>query len=595
MAPAPESLLEGAFAEDVRRAMTRRVLLGVCFLVGLTAVPGLAELLSYPGRGGALMTSFGAEMAICGIVFIASRQPGMQRWITPLVLAMTIGVVACIVAYVVHVDADADALAMILVIYLSSAALIYPWGLYGQLSLVIGVGALYLLALSAGIRGHLPLHYDLLCVAGGVITSLLGAVFLYRSRRAIFHQRLLLERTRDRQMAMLYDVTRTVTSTLDVEQVLRSVCQSVLEALRIERLWLFWREAPDADLSGLEALHRGQEMALTAIRGDALARESLLESVADAGPSRMEPDRRQLALLGGDVAQEARLLRLPLRFRGELVGTIIADCGVGEPDLEASFLDLAATLGNSAAMAIANARLHALVLQHRADLQRLSNKRLDLVEEGMRRISHELHDGTCQALMAVSLDLALLDRRLRSESVRDTIRDVRAQVLDVMHGVRQMSHLIHPPVLDDFGVIAAMESMSMKYREASGLDVRVETPDAGTRFAPAIELLMFRGFQEGMSNIIKHAGAKTVRIRMGIEEGMLRLELEDDGRGFDAQAYFRSPPKSAGLGLIGMRERIAHYGGTFQITSRVGGGTVLDVRVPAQPVPPEPRQDQVAV
>jgi len=125
--------------------------------------------------------------------------------------------------------------------------------------------------------------------------------------------------------------------------------------------------------------------------------------------------------------------------------------------------------------------------------------------------------------------------------------------------------------------------------------VRVETPDAGLRFAPAIELLMFRGYQEGMSNIIKHAGAKSVRIRMGIEEGMLRLELEDDGRGFDAQAYFRSPPKSAGLGLIGMRERIAHYGGTFQITSRVGGGTVLDVRVPAQPVPPEPRQDQVAV
>ena len=593
MAAAPEALLAEAFAEDVRRAMTRRVLLGVCFLVGLTAVPGLAELLSYPGRGGALMTSFGAEMAICGIVFIASRQPGMQRWITPLVLAMTIGVAACIVAYAVHVDADADALAMIIVVYLSSAALIYPWGLYGQLWLVTGIGVLYVLALSAGIRGHLPLQYDLLCVAGGATTSLLGAVFLYRSRRAIFHQRLLLERTRDRQMAMLYDVTRTVTSTLDVEQVLRSVCESVLEALRIERLWLFWREAPDAELSGLEALRRGPEMALTAVRGDANAGEALLASVADAGPSRMQPDRRQL--LGSDVARDARLLRLPLRFRGELVGTIIADCGAGEPDLEASFLDLAATLGNSAAMAIANARLHALVLQHRADLQRLANKRLDLVEEGMRRISHELHDGTCQALMAVSLDLALLDRRLRSESVRGNVRDIRAQVLDVMHGVRQMSHLIHPPVLDDFGVIAAMESMSAKYSEASGLDVRVETPDAGMRFAPALELLIFRGFQEGMSNIIKHAGAKTVRIRMGRQEGMLRLELEDDGRGFDAQAYFRSPPKSAGLGLIGMRERIAHYGGTFQITSRVGGGTILDVRVPAEPLPPEPRQDQVAV
>jgi signal transduction histidine kinase len=481
---------------------------------------------------------------------------------------------------------------MLVVIFLASAALIYPWGLRGQVPLVIGVCGLFLLALAAGLPRGLPLQYDLLCVAGGASTSLIGSVFLYRSRRAIFQQRLLIERTRDRQMAMLYDVTRTVTSTPDVEQVLRSVCQSVLEALRIERLWLFWREAPDAELSGLEALRRSGEVALRAIEGDPGQWESLFDPAADAGPAQIEADNHQLALLGGDVPQPARLLRLPLRFRGELVGTILADCGVGEPELGANFLDLAATLGNSAAMAIANARLHALVLQHRAALQRLANKRLDLVEEGMRRISHELHDGTCQALMAVSLDLALLDRRLRTESLHGTVRDIRAQVLDVMHGVRQMSHLIHPPVLDDFGIVAAMESMSTKYRDASGLDVRVESGDAGVRFAPAIELLIFRAFQEGMSNIIRHAAAKTVRVRVRLDDGMLQLELEDDGHGFDAQAYFRSPPAAAGLGLIGMRERVAHFGGVFQISSGVGSGTLLDMRVPAEPIV---RSDKVAV
>jgi signal transduction histidine kinase len=475
---------------------------------------------------------------------------------------------------------------MLMVIYLASAALIYPWGLRGQVPLVVGVSALYLYALASGLPHHLPLQYDVFCIAGGATTSILGAVFLHRSRRAIFHQRLLLERTRDRQMAMLYDVTRTVTSTLDVDQVLRAVCHSVLEALRIDRLWLFWREAPDAALSGLEALSRRHDMELRAIEGEPEAWEPLLGSASDAGPARMVVSREQRALLGDDVPHEARLLRVPLRFRGEPVGTIIADCGRGEAELEASFLDLAATLGNSAAMAIANARLHALVLQHRAALQRLANKRLDLVEEGMRRISHELHDGTCQALMAVSLDLALLDRRVRGEGVRASVREIRGQVLDVMHGVRQMSHLIHPPVLDDFGIVAAMESMSAKYRDASGLDVRVETSDAGLRFTPAIELLIFRAFQEGMSNIIRHAGAKTVRVRMRLGERMLCLELEDDGRGFDAQAYFRAPPAAAGLGLIGMRERVAHFGGTFQITSRAGRGTLLDVRVPAEPLPP---------
>ena len=580
----PEPHLAEAFAEDVRRAMNRRVVLGVCFLAGLTAIPALAEFISYPERIGALMTSFGIEMGLCAMVLVASRWPVGQRWIIPLVGGMTFSVAACIVGYVVYVGGNADALSMLVVIFLASAALIYPWGLRGQVPLVIGVCGLFGLALAAGLPRGLPLQYDLLCVAGGASTSLIGAVFLYRSRRAIFHQRVLIERSRDRQMAMLYDVTRTATSASDVEHVLRSVCQSVLEALRIERLWLFWRETPDAELSGLEAVRRRNEVALSAVDGDPGPWESLLGSLQDGGPAQMEANSTQLNLLGRDDRGPARLLRLPLRFRGELVGTILADCGVGAPELEANFLDLAATLGNSAAMAIANARLHALVLQHREALQRLANKRLDLVEEGMRRISHELHDGTCQALMAVSLDLAVLDRRLRTDSLRGAVRDIRAQVLDVMHGVRQMSHLIHPPVLDDFGIIAAMESMSNKYRDASGLDVRVDSQDTGMRFAPAIELLVFRAFQEGMSNIIKHAAAKSVWVRVRVDEGMLQLELEDDGRGFDAQAYFRSPPAAAGLGLIGMRERVAHFGGAFQISSRVGAGTLLDVRIPAEPI-----------
>jgi signal transduction histidine kinase len=584
MRPALEPHVADAYAADVRGAMTRRVLLGVSFLVGVTAISGLTELAYYPERLGALVASFSAEMVLCLIALVASRQARLRRWIMPIVIATTIGVAVCIVAYVVYVGASADAAAQALSVYLMGAALLYPWGLRGQVPLVIGVVGAFLCALAAGIPRHLPLTYDIIGVAGGATTSIIGALFLDRSRRAIFHQRVLLERTRDRQMAMLYHVTRTVTSTLDVQQVLRLVCQSVLEALRLERLWLVWRDTPEGALAGLEARRHGDEVSLTAVAGDPARWEGLLEPVGDAGPTLVETEGRELAPLGASAAAPTRLLRLPLRFRGEPVGTILADCSAERPELPANFLDLAATLGNSAAMAIANARLHALVVEHRAALQRLSNKRLDLVEEAMRRISHELHDGTCQALMAVSLELALLDRHLRSETLPVNVRDVRARVLDVMHGVRQMSHLIHPPVLDDFGVVAAVESIAAKYREAQALDVRVENADASLRFAPAIELLLLRVFQEAMSNIVRHAGAKTVAVRLRLTDGALALEVQDDGRGFDAQAYFRSPPPGAGLGLIGMRERVAHFGGTFALVSRAGRGTRLEVRVPAAPV-----------
>jgi signal transduction histidine kinase len=282
------------------------------------------------------------------------------------------------------------------------------------------------------------------------------------------------------------------------------------------------------------------------------------------------------------------LLRVPLLFQGELVGLVLADCGGRALALEASFLDFAATLGNGAAMAIANARLHALVLQHRAELQQMSNKRLDVVEEGIRRLSRELHDGTCQALMAIKLDLALLERQLPAEPFKEALREIRGQVVDVVQSVRQMSHLLRPPVLDDFGAVAAIESVAEKYREASELDVRVESADPTLRFAAPIELLLFRIFQESLMNIMKHAGATRVHVRLAVEDGTVVLEIHDNGHGFDAHAYFRTPPSSAGLGLIGIRERVAHFGGVFRVTSRRGSGTRLYVSVPTDVIASRP-------
>src|SRR4030095_16872998 len=115
----------------------------------------------------------------------------------------------------------------------------------------------------------------------------------------------------------------------------------------------------------------------------------------------------------------------------ELVGMILAAGDIRRFSAEANLLDFAATLGNSAAMAIANARLHASVLAHRAELQRLSNKRIDVVEEQMRRISRELLDGICQAVMAIKLDLTMLLRRAPGE-LRGAVNDIRAQVVDVV-------------------------------------------------------------------------------------------------------------------------------------------------------------------
>jgi signal transduction histidine kinase len=314
--------------------------------------------------------------------------------------------------------------------------------------------------------------------------------------------------------------------------------------------------------------------------------EALLLSAATATPAFLDVTAEQRSALGGGEVPDT-VLRVPLTVQSELVGMILAAGGAERFASEANLLDIAATLGNSVAMAIANARLHTTVLAHRAELQRLSNKRIDVLEEGLQRISRELHDGICQTLMAIKLDLSLLQRGL-PEELRGTVEGIRAQVVDIVQGVRQLSHLIRPPVLDDFGVVAAIETVAEKYRATSELEIRVTAPDPTLRCAPPIELMLFRAFQEAVINAVKHAGARRMVVRVALDEDAVVLEINDDGKGFDAQAYFRKPPTSAGLGLIGMRERVAHFGGVFRVTSRIGTGTRIYVSVPAEPIVTEP-------
>ncbi len=526
------------------------------------------------------------EAGLCATGLAARRIARLERYIIDIVTCMTIGIAFCITGYMVSVGGSGEALAFALIVFLTGVPLLYPWGARGQVPLAVSIFAGYLVALALGVRAGLPAAYGVVSVAGAAVSSVVGAVFLDLHRREIFAQRLLLARARDRQMAEIYDVTRTIAATLDLQQVLWLVCQRVLDALKLDRLWLLWREAPDRDLRGLEAVRLGERIAVADFVGEAPRWEALLDTAANATPAVLDVTAEQQAALGGaDVPHT--LLRVPLTVQSELVGVILAAGDIGPFASEANLLDFAATLGNSAAMAIANARLHTIVLAHRAELQRLSNKRIHVVEEAMRRISRELHDGVCQALMAIKLDLTLLQRRV-PEDLSRTIQGIRAQVIDVVQGVRQMSQLMHPPILDDFGIVAAIESVAEKYRAASELDIRVTAPDPTIRCAAPIELMLFRAFQEAVINAVKHSGARRMVVRVALDDDTVVLEISDDGKGFDAHAYFRRPPASAGLGLIGIRERVAHFGGVFRVTSRIGVGTRIYVSVPTDPVVVEP-------
>jgi signal transduction histidine kinase len=148
--------------------------------------------------------------------------------------------------------------------------------------------------------------------------------------------------------------------------------------------------------------------------------------------------------------------------------------------------------------------------------------------------------------------------------------------------VRDLSQLLHPSVLEDLGLSAALRSFLNGFGRRTGTTVSFREDGTLGRLAPEAERAVYRIVQEAMTNIARHASAKRVEIRLAETDGLLSVVVEDDGMGFDARDVER-PGRPGGLGLLGIRERVSQLGGTVRIDSTIGRGTRLAVSSPAAP------------
>lgn len=196
-------------------------------------------------------------------------------------------------------------------------------------------------------------------------------------------------------------------------------------------------------------------------------------------------------------------------------------------------------------------------------------------EDERARVARELHDGVSQWLVSVKYVFeSALDQARRapaSPAVTSTLEGGVERLREVLGEVRRISHDLRPALLDHLGLARALEHLAGEWQQRSGVHVAVDCTDAG-EVPEAVATALFRVAQEALGNVESHAGASQVRLGLHRSDGSLRLEIADDGRGFDAPAVQRSA--RAGLGLTHMRERIESLGGTFALESGAQG-TVL--------------------
>jgi signal transduction histidine kinase len=207
-----------------------------------------------------------------------------------------------------------------------------------------------------------------------------------------------------------------------------------------------------------------------------------------------------------------------------------------------------------------------------AELGRVSWHMLEDQEATARRFSHELHDELGQSLTAIKTNLAAL--AAGGQVGAERLSDCLHLVDEAIGNVRQMSQLLRPTILDDFGLAASLRWQVEGFAARTGIEARFESNFEG-RLPGETETHLFRIAQEALTNVARHAAARRVTVKLMAENRLLRLSVEDDGRGLAG-----TPAEGRGMGMIGMRARARIAGGELTERSQPGQGVLIEVRLP---------------
>ena len=213
-------------------------------------------------------------------------------------------------------------------------------------------------------------------------------------------------------------------------------------------------------------------------------------------------------------------------------------------------------------------------------LQLLARRLLQAQEDDRRSVARELHDGLNQtlAMLGVEVSIALEQIPPSARSARRQLHQIGVRVEQLSEEVRQISHRLHPALLEHLGLVSALRSFCSEFEESRHIDVQFTCEGSAGQIPFPIAACLYRIVQEALSNAAKHANPKEVIVALALNENEIMLSIADNGCGFDVI----QPGRHSGLGLVSMEERAQIVGGRFSIDSHIGAGTKIEIVVPAK-------------
>lgn len=220
-------------------------------------------------------------------------------------------------------------------------------------------------------------------------------------------------------------------------------------------------------------------------------------------------------------------------------------------------------------------RRYVALAQSRRQLEDLSARMVEAQEAERRTISRELHDEVGQTLGALLLEVGHMARLVpRNDQIaQGQIARIKSATESAVKSIRDMALLLRPPMLDDLGLIPALEWQAREVSRRSNLEVAVDSENVSDRLPDELKVCIYRLVQEALNNAATHSGAKSAKVTVVRKGDQISVRVEDDGLGFD-------PSRTRGMGLLGMEERVRRLNGTFTVESAIGKGTKVTVELP---------------
>ncbi|MFC1975933.1 response regulator [Chloroflexota bacterium] len=229
------------------------------------------------------------------------------------------------------------------------------------------------------------------------------------------------------------------------------------------------------------------------------------------------------------------------------------------------------------------ARLFEAVSQQREQLRTLARRLAEVQEAERKQLAQELHDEMGQALTAISINLAAIEKELPPEGpprIRERLAEASSLTDQTLEQVRELSLDLRPSILDDLGLVPTLNWYVKRYADRVNVKTEFEVSGLEERLPPEVATALYRVVQEALTNVARHAQASTVRLHLLGQDSSVVAVIEDDGQGFDVAEVANRTASEHGAGLLGIRERVTFLGGSFDIQTSPAQGTRLSIEIP---------------